>query len=265
MPSSVNFNTIGFFNSILPLNQTNWAAYFAPSISDGVLAGIENEMEVYGNSSGMYVYVKTGECRVRSHRGVINTLGTLEIEDADLTYPRYDLVVARITYGNPSTMVITVKTGTPAASPSVPDVTQNAGDVWEIPLAEVYVPAGAVTIAAGNVTDRRYVYKIGNDSVTNFSGTSVTCSNDIEYRNETAINSLTIKLPNNPNNTFITGVNFTASASFTGVSFEKGGNTYSDMRIIGDVLTMKNKRYNLVIWWDSGFNQYWCASKGAQA
>ena len=265
MPSSVNFNTIGFFNSILPLNQTNWAAYFAPTISDGVLAGIDNEMEVYGNSSGMYVYVKTGECRVRSHRGVISALATLEIEAADLTYPRIDLVVARVTYGNPSTMVLTVKTGTPAGSPSVPDVTKNAGDVWEIPLAEVYVAAGAVTITAGNVTDRRYVYKTGNDSVTYFSGTSVSCSNDIEYRNGTAIDSLTINLPGSPNDTFITGVNFTSSGSFSDVSFTKGGSAYSGIRIIGDALTSASKRYNLVIWWDSGFNQYWCASKRVAA
>lgn len=62
MASSVNFDVIGFFNSVLPLNQTNWASYFHPSIPDGIIAGIDDEMEVFGNSSGMYVYLRCYEC-----------------------------------------------------------------------------------------------------------------------------------------------------------------------------------------------------------
>lgn len=260
MAASVNFNTIGFFNSILPLNQTNWAAYFGPSIPDGVIAGIDDEMQVYGNSSGMYVYVKTGECRVRSHRGVISALGTLDIAAADLSYPRKDLVVARVTYGNPSTMEITVKTGTPATSPTVPGITQNAGDVWEIPLAEVYVAAGVVTITAGNVTDRRFVYKPGGVGAISFSGTSLSVENDWEYRNNTAIGSLQITLPNNPSDIWCSSVCFTSASSFSGISFQKNGAAYNP-KIQGVALTLASVRYNLTLFWDGAY--YWCNAEAA--
>lgn len=264
MPSTINFNQYGFFNSIQPLNQTNWANYFAPTIPDGIISGIGDEMQVYANSSGMVAYVRTGECRVRSHRGEINTLAPLEIAAADPSLPRRDLIVVRVTYGKPSTMVLTVKNGNPAAVPQIPGVTQSAGDVWEIPLAEVYVRKGAVTINAVDITDRRFVYKTGNDSVYDFTGTTVSCSNDIEYRNANAIDSLEITLPENPNNTFITGVNFTTSASYTGVTFKKGTTAYSP-KLVGDPTTIKSYRYNLVIWWDSGYAKYWCASKAVPA
>ena len=92
----------------------------------------------------------------------------------------------------------------------------------------------------------------------------MSCSNDIEYRNANAIDSLEITLPENPNNTFITGVNFTSSASFTGVTFKKGAETYTP-KCIGDILTLISRRYNLVIWWDSGYDQYLCVSKAVSA
>ena len=260
MPSTVNFNVIGFFNSILPLNQTNWASYFAPSIPDGIVAGIDDEMQVFGNSSGMYVYVKTGECRCRSHRGVISAQATLDIAPADLTYDRIDLVVARVTYGNPSTMEITVKTGTPAATPSVPALTQIAGETWEIPLAEVTVGTGVVTITAGNVKDRRYVYQPGGVGAIEFSGTSLTAANDWEYRNNTAITGLAIDLPDTPSDIWCCSVCFTSASSFSGVTFTKGGTSYTP-KVQGASLSVSSVRYNLTIWWDGAY--YWCNSEAA--
>jgi len=47
-----------------------------------------------------------------------------------------------------------VLTGTPAASPTPPNVTQSS-TIWEISLAQVYVGAAVSTIAAGNITDER--------------------------------------------------------------------------------------------------------------
>lgn len=260
MPSSIDFNTIGFFNGVLPLNQTNWASYFSPSIPDGVLAGIADEMEVYGNSSGMVVYVKTGECRVRSHRGLLSTAATLDIASADVTYDRIDLVVARVTYGNPSTMEIAVKTGVPEASPSVPALTQIAGDTWEIPLAEVTVGTGVVTITAGNVKDRRYVYQPGGVGAIGFSGTSLSVANGWEYRQSSAISSLVITLPNNPSDIWCCSVCFTSGSSFSGVSFTKGGSSYTP-KVQGVTLSLSSVRYNLTIFWDGSY--YWCNAEAA--
>lgn len=261
MASSVNFNTIGFFNSILPLNQTNWASYFGPIIPDGVIAGIDDEMQVFGNSSGMYVYVKTGECRVRSHRGVISAQATLDIDPADLSYDRKDLVVARVTYGNPSTMVIAVKTGNPTESPTVPTPTQTAGDIWEVPLAEVDVAANAVTIAAGDVKDRRFVYKPGGVGAIEFSGTSLTVENDWEYRMSSGtIASLAIALPSHPSDIWCCAISFSSGTSFSGITFTKGGSSYTP-KVQGASLNLASRRYNLVLWWDGKY--FWCNSQAA--
>lgn len=257
MASSVSFSTIGFFNNQWPLTQVNWASYFSPMIPDGVIAGIDDELEVYASSSGMYVYVKPGECRARSHRGALDEITALDIAAADASHPRIDLVVARVTYGSPSAMTIAVKTGTPAATPSCPTVTQTAGSVWEIPLAEVYVAANAATIAAADVTDRRYVYHSSGSAATSFSGTSLTVANDWEYRNDTEIGSLAIELPASPSNVFICGVCFTASSSFTGVTFTQGGNAYTVKTTDG--LNFKSVRYNMVIWWDGSY--FWCSAR----
>lgn len=253
MANSVAFDPSGFFNNKWALNQTNWAAYFSPSIPDGVMAGIGDEMLVYGNSSGMNVRVKTGECRVRSHRGVISSEAILDIESSDATYNRYDLVVARVTYGNPSTMEVAVKTGTASASPEIPTATQTAGDIWEMPLAVVTVTHGAVTITAGNVTDKRFVYANDGMSPVTFSGTSLSVENYRSYRNDTAINSLTIALPNSPSDIWKCSVDFNAGSSFSGVSFTKGGSPYTVLSdtFIGAI----NTRYHLDIFWAGSY--YW--------
>lgn len=260
MASTVDFNVIGFFNSVLPLNQTNWASYFGPMFPDGVIAGIDNEMQVFANSSGMYVYVKSGECRVRSHRGQISAQGTLDIAPADLTYDRIDLVVARVTYGNPSSMVIAVKTGNPTVTPAVPAVTQIAGDVWETPLAEVHVSANAVTISADDITDRRFVYKPGGVGAIAFSGTSLSVENDWEYRNNDAIASFAIALPDNPSDIWCCSVVFTSASSFSGITFTKGGSAYTP-KIQGVSLNLASKRYNLTLFWDGSY--YWCNIEAA--
>ena len=262
---AIECDRYGFFNGIYGLEQTNWASYWRGIIPDGVLAQQGNEMQVYvpNTGMGMQVYVDTGQAMVDNHRVWLTTKKTVAIAGHGLL-PRIDLVVIRVTYGNSgeSLAELDVKTGTEATNPSAPDPIKNTGGTYELPLARIYVSESAETILPSNVTDMRYVYKIGNDSVTTFTDNSVTCVNDIEYRNQDELGSLTINLPGNPNDTYITGVCFTTNGSFSGVTFRKGGNSYTDMRIIGDALTMKNKRYNVVIWWDSGFGQYWCASKG---
>jgi hypothetical protein len=155
---SVSFDEYGFFNGVWEFNQVNWAKMMSPTVPDGVMGGIGNELQVWADSSGMMVHVKTGECRVRGHRGSLESPVNLTIATADSVNPRIDLVVARVTYGSPSTMVLDVLTGTAAEEPVVPEVTQVAGDTWEIALASVKVIAGATSIVAGDVSDYRYVY-----------------------------------------------------------------------------------------------------------
>lgn len=160
-----DFNEYGPFNSIFRLDQYNWSKIFYPIMPDGVLAGVDDEMKVYANSTGLIVYIKTGEAHVRGHRAKLTTATSLTINAANASLPRFDRIVARCVYGEGSTSKITlgVIEGDPGASLAKPVLTQIEGNTWEIPLALVLVPAAAVTIAAGNVYDERVLLSSSGD------------------------------------------------------------------------------------------------------
>lgn len=111
------------------------------------------DLKVSADSSGMNVKVQAGFAIVRGHAYRSDAEETLTIPAAS-TNPRRDLVVLRL---DPSTnsIVLAVKSGTAATSPSDPSLTQTETDVYELALARVEVAANSVTISASNVTDRR--------------------------------------------------------------------------------------------------------------
>ena len=87
---------------------------------------------------------------------------------------------------------------------------------------------------------------------TTFSGGNLTAVANYEYVNNSAINYLDIVLPS-AGRGVIFGVNFTSSGSFTSVTFN------TTVKVSGDGLNQKSKRYNLIVWYDGG--SWWCASK----
>lgn len=121
--------------------------------ASGVIRGFGNDFATIGDSSGMQVKTNTGECFMRGHYGSNASQETLSIASNGSGNPRIDIVVLRVHFAN-NNIVIDVVQGTPAASPTAPNVTQNT-TMWETKLADVAVAAGAVTITAANVTDRR--------------------------------------------------------------------------------------------------------------
>jgi len=158
---AINFSEFGFFDGVTKVDQINWPKYLDSYVTDGVVKGYGNDLQVYGNSSGMKVLIKTGKVFVHTHFGILSNEVELGIPAADPTYGRKDLVVARAVYASApnSIMVLDVKTGAPSSNPVPPTLTKTAGVTWEVPLAIVSVAAGASTIAAGNVTDAR-IYSV---------------------------------------------------------------------------------------------------------
>lgn len=69
--------------------------------------------------------------------------------------PRIDTVVLRKDY-SAQTVRLAVKQGTPAVTPAPPGLTQTDGTLWEIPLADIAVANGFVSIAAADITPRRH-------------------------------------------------------------------------------------------------------------
>lgn len=148
--------------------------------ASGVIRGFGNDFQTIGDSSGMQVKTNTGECWMRGHYGISTAQQTLSINSNSSGNPRIDIVVLRVHFAN-NNIVLDVVQGTPAASPTAPSPTQNTS-MWETKLADVAVANGAVTITAGNVTDRR-VYTSAAAKYSRTTGISIGSSSqtDVTY------------------------------------------------------------------------------------
>lgn len=67
--------------------------------------------------------------------------------------PRIDTVILRADYAL-QTVRLAVLQGAPAASPSIPTLTQSANVMWEIPLADIAVANSFTSITNANITPR---------------------------------------------------------------------------------------------------------------
>lgn len=135
------------------VTEDNWRKMARFWLGTGPIAAEDNEMQVYADSTGMQVKVKTGKAFVRGHYGENTAEKTLAVTAAHATLGRIDLVVLRADFVN-NRVEVDVIAGTAAASPAAPVVTQSTS-IWEVALATVTVDAAVTTIAAGKVTDAR--------------------------------------------------------------------------------------------------------------
>lgn len=141
--------------------EAQWSKMFS-LLPTGVISGINNELVVYANSTGMNVKVKSGSAYIKGHTFESTAEETLSIAASDPTNPRWDLVVVKLDWVN-NIIDLAVKTGTPAGSPVLPSLTQTTS-VWEIALAKVVVDATITTIAANKVTGLRLMANIVPES-----------------------------------------------------------------------------------------------------
>jgi hypothetical protein len=156
------------------------------SMANGVIRGVGNQHEVYADSSGMQVKVRTGEVWERGHWGELTGEKTLPIAAADPTNPRKDRVIARAAFGD-NRIEYDVLQGTAAVSPTAPSVTQS-DTKWETSLAVVDVPAAASTIAASNVADARLF--IDDLDITPRGTVDITVNNSTTLTDATGLSAL---------------------------------------------------------------------------
>lgn len=131
------------------VTEATWRDFMQHVLDTGVIANIFNEFELYADSSGMQVKVRTGEAWIKGHWGRKDTETTLAIAANATGVTRYDRVVLRCDFVN-NRMELDVLTGT--AVP--PGVDQNSSR-WDVSLGVVQVLNGAVTIAADKIIDER--------------------------------------------------------------------------------------------------------------
>ena len=127
---------------------------WARNIGEGVKTGALNELEVFADSTGMQVKVKSGQAMVRGHYYQNTAQETVTLTAADLTNPRIDTIVIEL---DPSANTILLKAvaGTPALTPAPTAPIQTDSGIYQYKLAQVLVDAAATTIAAGKVSDYR--------------------------------------------------------------------------------------------------------------
>jgi hypothetical protein len=133
-------------------DEADWRSLFGEH--DGVVAGHLNELEVFADSTGQQVKVKTGSIWAGGQRGFIDSQKTVTLTANVSGNPRYDLIVARNDFDSNDFEVVAIA-GTPAASPTVPSLTSDATQA-ERALAVVGPLAnGYATVGASSVQDRR--------------------------------------------------------------------------------------------------------------
>jgi hypothetical protein len=130
--------------------EAQYSSLFRELQDSGVIGGYgDTTLAVGANSSAMSVTLQPGSAIVRGFHFTNDAVATLTIGASGGTV-RYDAVVLQL---DPvaNTILPVVK----ANATATPTLTQTDTGVFEILLAVVTVPASAVTIASGNVADKR--------------------------------------------------------------------------------------------------------------
>lgn len=126
-----------------------WRSFMRRMVISGVVRDAGENLEVYADSTGMQVKIKPGEVLIEGHWARNTTEKVLSVPSAHPSLPRRDLVVARVNMAT-KTVEYAIKTGTPGPPTGIA-VPQQDSVIWEVVLACIRVPAGAVTISPSNV------------------------------------------------------------------------------------------------------------------
>ena len=130
----------------------------------GVVPGYLNALAPSSAGVNMNISVASGMAVLKD--GIVylwEAAQSVTLDTADATNPRIDRVVLRLVReGQAQEGKVTLEkvTGSPAASPTAPSITQSSS-TWDLSLAQVRVEAGVSSIAADKVTDERYSTSLG--------------------------------------------------------------------------------------------------------
>lgn len=148
-------------------DETQWREWLANLFSPGVIksakvsgsAGGDLAVSVVGGNMNINIATGCGFVYGFAYENDSTATKTIATQGGGLN--RIDYVVLKLDFVA-RTVLITVKSGTPASSPVAPSLTQSA-TTWEVPLCQVFVPNGAAALVSGNLTDSRvYVTSLAN-------------------------------------------------------------------------------------------------------
>lgn len=144
----------GFFNSTSGdrmYDAADFAGYFAKLVSNGIFYTNADNLRVTPGD-GLSVNVLAGSAWINGYAYENTGELNLTLAAADGVNPRVDRIVVRWD-AVARQISAAVLTGTAAYS-SAPSLTRS-DNIYELALADIAVAAGAVGLAAGDITDRR--------------------------------------------------------------------------------------------------------------
>lgn len=149
----------GFFNSVNN-DRVYDASDVAGFLSKFFTNGIFNNSLAVSSNDNMTVSVATGNANINGY-GYENTETlTLDIDEADSELDRIDSIIVRLDLTNRqiTTMVLT---GLTATTPTQPTITRS-GNIYDLRLANISIPAGTTRITTDMITDTRFGSDCGN-------------------------------------------------------------------------------------------------------
>ena len=150
----VGYDDSGYPQYDRAVNSSVLANMLNSLATTGVLLNDTNSFSVSAGDN-MLVKVHAGSAIINGITCVEDTERTLSLQAADTTYDRIDTVVLRLnTSVDVRAIDLYVVKGTASASPVAPVLTRS-GSVYELGLANVYIPANVVTITNERITDTR--------------------------------------------------------------------------------------------------------------
>lgn len=155
--------TYGFYNSLngdRKYDAMTFGQLFDGIIKDGVFMSIGEHLAVTAQS-GMQVRVGTGRAWFNSTWSYNDTGMVLELTKGATLLNRIDYIVLEVDKNDVSrTNAIKIVEGTAASTPVAPTlINSDVEHIYQYPLAEVYVAAGATTISQSNITNKIGTYQ----------------------------------------------------------------------------------------------------------
>lgn len=146
----------GFFNSLngdRTYNADDVNTFLEGLISpSGIYANVDSMLQVTPGS-GLAVNVGAGKASIL-HRWFRSTATeSLALSAAHQILNRYDTVALRLDIANRSVGLIIIE-GTPASAPTPPNIIRN-DSYYDLRIANVYIPAGALQIIQSLIKDTR--------------------------------------------------------------------------------------------------------------
>lgn len=144
----------GFFNSHSgdrKYQAEDWAAYFKQFIGNGIYANPASSMAVAA-AGKLTVRISAGSCFINGYAGYADGTDTLILQHGG-ALPRIDRIVLRLDLFERCIYPAVVR-GTEAAEPIAPAIVRS-GYVFDLCVAEITVPANAVSIGISDIADTR--------------------------------------------------------------------------------------------------------------